>query len=179
MKSSLKPVEKYAYSIFEIAKEEKKLDLYKHNLETINSIIEEVPAFFEAVGDPARDRNERKQIVIKNLEGEIDIYLISLIDLLIDVKSIKLLKKIVLKALDFVNEALSVKKVLITTAYELTKNQIDRLVQSLKKKYACEKIEPIVVVDKSIIGGLSINFESQVLDNSLKTKLFNVVKKTN
>ena len=43
----------------------------------------------------------------------------------------------------------------------------------------CEKIEPIVVVDKSIIGGLSINFESQVLDNSLKTKLFNIVKKVN
>lgn len=62
-------------------------------------------------------------------------------------------------------------EVLIESPYELNKRQLDELVQALSKKFSNLKLNPVVVIDKSLIGGVRVSVGDKVLDGTVKARL--------
>ncbi|HJV86690.1 MAG TPA: F0F1 ATP synthase subunit delta [Noviherbaspirillum sp.] len=58
----------------------------------------------------------------------------------------------------------------ITSAFELTDAQVKDLVATLEKKFG-RKLNPIVKVDNSLIGGVRVAVGDEVLDTSVRAKL--------
>ncbi|MEB0030715.1 F0F1 ATP synthase subunit delta [Undibacterium sp. RTI2.1] len=58
----------------------------------------------------------------------------------------------------------------ITSAFELTAEQVSDLATTLEKKFG-RKLHPTVTVDNSLIGGVRIVVGDQVLDTSVRAKL--------
>ncbi len=58
----------------------------------------------------------------------------------------------------------------ITSAFELTDAQVKDLVATLEKKFD-RKLNPIVKVDNSLIGGVRVAVGDEVLDTSVRAKL--------
>lgn len=58
----------------------------------------------------------------------------------------------------------------ITSAFELTDDQVRELTATLEKKFG-RKLHPTVTVDSSLIGGVRVMVGDQVLDTSVRAKL--------
>ncbi|NMM37706.1 MAG: F0F1 ATP synthase subunit delta [Glaciimonas sp.] len=58
----------------------------------------------------------------------------------------------------------------ITSAFELTKTQVQGLTVTLEKKFG-RKLRPTVTVDSSLIGGVRVMVGDEVLDTSVRAKL--------
>ena len=58
----------------------------------------------------------------------------------------------------------------ITSAFEISAQQVAELVQSLEKKFG-RKLNPTVTVDPSLIGGVRVVVGDEVLDTSVRAKL--------
>ena len=58
----------------------------------------------------------------------------------------------------------------ITSAFELTEDQLADLVKTLEKKFS-RKLNPSVTVDSSLIGGMRVVVGDEVLDTSVRAKL--------
>jgi F-type H+-transporting ATPase subunit delta len=58
----------------------------------------------------------------------------------------------------------------IASAFELSATQVSDLVQTLEKKFS-RKLNPTVVVDPSLIGGVRVVVGDEVLDTSVRAKL--------
>ena len=66
----------------------------------------------------------------------------------------------------------------ITSAYELTKEQMDSITQGLEKRYG-ENVNVKSEVDSTLIGGFSVKCGDEVIDHSIKgrlDKLINQIK---
>lgn len=175
---SLQTIEKFAYSVYEIAKEEKLIQKYKEDLELLTAVFQQAPAFFEILSDVTVEVQKRQEIFKNTFEQDIDKYIVSLVSLLIERGLFKSFRPILKKALRLINTELGVKTVVIRTAFELKDDQYDRLIKALEKKYATT-IEATVVVDPTIIGGILVDFHSEVLDSTVKTKLSSIISKNN
>lgn len=175
---SLQTIEKFAYSVYEIAKEEKLIQKYKEDLELLIVVFQQAPAFFEILSDVTVEVQKRQEIFKNTFEQDVDKYIVSLVSLLIERGLFKSLRPILKKALRLINAELGVKTVVIRTAFELKDDQYDRLIKALEKKYATT-IEATVVVDPTIIGGILVDFHSEVLDSTVKTKLSSIISKNN
>jgi F-type H+-transporting ATPase subunit delta len=62
------------------------------------------------------------------------------------------------------------KNVTVTSSYSLDQDQIGRIKDALQKRTGSE-INVTAEIDKSLIGGIKISYEDQVIDLSLKNKL--------
>ena len=58
----------------------------------------------------------------------------------------------------------------ITSAFELGAEQLTELVKTLEKKFS-RKLNPTVVVDASLIGGVRVVVGDEILDTSVRAKL--------
>jgi F-type H+-transporting ATPase subunit delta len=58
----------------------------------------------------------------------------------------------------------------IHSAFELSAGQLTQLVATLEKKFG-RKLNPTVVVDPSLIGGVRVVVGDEVLDTSVRAKL--------
>ena len=58
----------------------------------------------------------------------------------------------------------------ITSAFDISAQQVADLVQSLEKKFG-RKLNPTVTVDPSLIGGVRVVVGDEVLDTSVRAKL--------
>lgn len=173
---SLQSIEKFAYSIYEIAKEEKLIHKYKEEIELLIVGFQQAPGFFESLSDVTIEASQRQSIFKNTFGKDLDKYLVSLVSLLIERDLFKSLLPILKKALRLINNELGVKTVVIRTAYALKEGQYERLIKALEKKYATT-IEATLVVDPTLIGGISVDFYSEVLDNTIKTKLSSIISK--
>ena len=58
----------------------------------------------------------------------------------------------------------------ITSAFEISSEQVGNLVATLEKKFG-RKLNPTVTVDPSLIGGVRVVVGDEVLDTSVRAKL--------
>ncbi|CAB4829501.1 unannotated protein [freshwater metagenome] len=58
----------------------------------------------------------------------------------------------------------------VTTAVELTSQQVERLSKSLSQKIG-QQVRVNVAVDKNVVGGISIRFADELIDGTLITRL--------
>lgn len=63
----------------------------------------------------------------------------------------------------------------ITSPYQLNQKDINSIVEKVENKLK-KKVIPRIFIDESYIAGISIEYDSKILDNSIKTKLFEIKK---
>ncbi|MCV3728619.1 ATP synthase F1 subunit delta [Ureaplasma miroungigenitalium] len=171
---SIRSVQKYAYALLALAREENKLAEYKEQLEVIYEIIRNYPAFYGTLASSILDKKLRKITLHEVFRKEMNMNIIHFLELLIDREKINYLRSILKKTLKFIDNDLNIRKVIIHTAFELSHEQMNRLVGALTKKLDCT-IEAEQRIDQHMIGGIRVNFEANEIDSSLRTKLDHIV----
>jgi F-type H+-transporting ATPase subunit delta len=83
---------------------------------------------------------------------------------------LKLLEKVLENFKSLVALEKKQKNVTVASSYSLEQDQIERIKLALQKRTGSE-INVSAEIDKSLIGGIKISYEDQVIDLSLKNKL--------
>jgi F-type H+-transporting ATPase subunit delta len=165
----------YAEAAFKRAKENGKTGVWSESLQFL-SLLAQNQELTAIVANPRVSKDKVTHLLFEIGDAQLDDEAKNLIKLLIANGKLKLLPTISslyeqLKAEDegYVN-------VDLYSAYALTKAEQAKYV-SMLEKYLHKKVNPVVVVDKSLIGGIIAKAGDKVIDGSVRGQLQQLAKR--
>jgi len=171
---------RYAQGLFELAREEKKLNKWLRDLKVLNGLVkdESLRAILVDMDDCPDDPLEDKMKKLAGRAGDVDERLLKLVLMLADERKLDLLDQIVdeyQERLDRYHGVEGVEVVDVTTAIPLEAEETEKITERLEKALG----KPVMVkasVDPDIIGGIVIRIGDRLIDGSLRHQL-DVLKK--
>ena len=124
----------------------------------------------QLIDSPKLAYKEKTEVFLSLFEGQIESKTSNFIKVLGESKRISLRPHISKEYRKLLSGTKGSSKVLITSAFELTDEQLKKVTDSLKGRYG-ESLTAEQVIDKSLIGGFSIKCGDEVTDYSVKGKL--------
>ena len=158
----------YAQAIFEHSEE------WTEDLGRVVNVIKQ-PNVARLIGSPKLAYKEKAEIFIGLFQGEIQNKTANFLKVLGEAKRLSLLPDILNEYQKLLAKKNKLNNVLITTAFELSEAQEEQLDGLLKKRYG-KNLSTKVVVNKDLIGGLTIKSGDEVIDLSTKGKLLKLKK---
>jgi F-type H+-transporting ATPase subunit delta len=166
---------RYAKALYDLAKEDKKHDAVKNDMDTVITCYRESEEFKNFIQSPVLKESVKINLLKSIFRGKVSDLSMSLFDLLVKNKRESYLPFIALNYLHFYKEDLGIKEAVLITAVPLDKNFRENFLKYLNKKLKT-KIEMAEKVDTGIIGGFKLKIEDQQIDASIASHL-NRIKK--
>ena len=130
----------------------------------------ETPEVQLLIDSPKMAYKEKTEVFLSLFEGQIESKTSNLVKVLGESKRISLIPHITKEYRKLLSGTKSSSEVVITSAFELSAEQLEKVVDSLKGRYGdSSTVEQ--VIDNSLIGGFSIKCGDEVTDYSIKGKL--------
>ena len=159
----------YAEAIFEIAEQDNSVDSWIKDLALISASFQE--NLIQALIDtPDISQREKAEKFVSIFEGEVSAKTINFLKTLGQANRLKILDNIILNFLELVAKKRNQKNVVVSSAFELESDQLEKIKLAMQKRLGADIIITSAV-DKTLIGGMKISYEDQVIDLSLKNKL--------
>ena len=130
------------------------------------------------ISSPEKAYKEKTEIFVDLFDGQVQQKTINFLKVLGEAKRLSLLPTISSEYKKLLAERDSSSELTITSAYELTKEQVDSITKGLEKRYG-ENVNVKSEVDSALIGGFSVKCGDEVIDHSIKgrlDKLINQIK---
>lgn len=163
----------YAAALFQLAVEEDACESYLQGLHQVQMAVMESPEYMEFLASPAIPLGERLGAIEEAFGKALPEHLVSFLKLLCENGRIRILVDCIKEFGRLVMAQSGRVAATVTSAIALSQEQQEALCQKLSKMTGKE-IDPIYVVDPSLIGGLKIDIEGKTYDGSLKSRLRDV-----
>jgi len=159
----------YAEAAFSIAKQDSSIEEWSSDMQKIKAVFTN-EKIISLLSNPDLSYSDKTQIFLDLFEGEISDKASSFIKVCGDNKRLKNLPEIINFFNELALESLNKKNVAVFSPFQLEEKQIQKITSALEKRLDSEVVIDFEI-DKSLIGGLKIAYEDQVLDMSIKRKL--------
>ncbi len=159
----------YAEAAFSIAKQDSSIEEWSSDMQKIKAVFTN-EKIISLLSNPDLSYSDKTQIFLDLFEGEISDKASSFIKVCGDNKRLKNLPEIINFFNELALESLNKKNVAVFSSFQLEEKQIQKITSALEKRLDSEVVIDFEI-DKSLIGGLKIAYEDQVLDMSIKRKL--------
>lgn len=130
----------------------------------------ETPEVQMLIDSPKLAYKEKTEVFLSLFEGQIESKTTNLVKVLGESKRISLIPHISKEYRKLLSGTKSSSEVVITSAFELSTEQLEKVTDSLKGRYG-DSLTVEQVIDNSLIGGFSIKCGDEVTDYSIKGKL--------
>lgn len=162
----------YAIALFDLLLEQNKLTEVTEDFEMVTSLILSDKNYLRLLEHP-QVTTEEKKALIKELFTSLDQSLLHFLYVLIDNKRINLIQEIYTIFYELYKSYLQVMEVEAITSEALTETQIEAITNNLSQKYR-RKVVLSNVIDRSIIGGIRIVTDHEIIDHSISKQLENL-----
>merc|ERR1712078_298549 len=159
--------EPYADALLELAKANNCVDAITADVNDLLTFLTSVPLLASYFENPVISMANKKELVNTVMGSKLNPYMLKFLQFLIDRRRIAFFERY----LELVYEFADIKVVTVKTVVPLSYRQERRIIRELKEFTSAKEIRLIREVDKSILGGLVIKIDSQVIDISLKGQL--------
>lgn len=159
----------YAKALFELANDSEKQEFYD-TLKIINQVIEEDEEVIKVFEHPRITPDQKKEIIKNVLTNKVSDTFLNFLYVVIDHQRISNLKDIAESYKDLFDDYLNLKEVDVYTKYPLTSDQKQELRVYLAKHYN-KKIVINEHLDSSLVGGIKVVVDNEVLDATALNKL--------
>ena len=159
----------YAEAAFSIAKQDSSIEEWSSDMQKIKAVFTN-EKIISLLSNPDLSYSDKTQIFLDLFEGEISDKASSFIKVCGDNKRLKNLPEIINFFNELALESLNKKNVAVFSPFQLEEKQIKKITSALEERLDSEVVIDFEI-DKSLIGGLKIAYEDQVLDMSIKRKL--------
>ncbi len=165
----------YARAAFDFAKEHNAVEQWLNMLMFIDGIVKNTD--FQQI---LKSGNSIliTTVLTKVTENYLDKYGLNFVKLLIENKRLEVAENILKEFIRLKNVDEKIMNVEVVSAEKLSKSDINKLLTYLKKKYQ-QSINLNNTIDPSILGGVIIKTETDVLDDSLKHRIESLAKELN
>lgn len=155
----------YALAVFSLAKEEKRSDSFLDSLNNFaDQTDEETYKFF---AHPKISKEIKKGTLDKVVEDNL---VKNLLKVLIDNERFDLVSDVAKAYQEILDDMNQVMKVLVYSKESLTKTNINKVISKLSTDYQ-RKVEIEELIDETILGGFRLEFEGNVIDETINRKL--------
>jgi F-type H+-transporting ATPase subunit delta len=169
MAESITIARPYAQAVFRLARESKSLKAWSDRLQRLAAIAQDAE-MTKVVGNPKFSASQVANLFV-SLSGEPgNQELTSFIGILAENERLDVLTQIqeIYEQLKSKDEG--VKEAVISSAFPLNDAQLKNLMSQLESHFS-SKLQPLVEVDATLIGGIKVAVGDQVLDASVRGKL--------
>lgn len=160
----------YAKALYAVAREKGKVGEWREQLAGLAAVAadEKVAGYLSSpeVGTERQGEAFLKLVESLNVEGELR----NLINAMASNDRLSALGEVHRQFIAMADAEQSVQKAVIYTPYPIEDAQLESIVASIQKSRGV-RIDPTVQIDRSLIGGLKIEFGDKVLDLSYKGRL--------
>ena len=158
----------YGLALFEIAKEENKLDLYKQNLEFIQEALDQ--SHLKFFNQKMVNQEDRIALLEKCFKENVQPMVLNFLKLLVVKGRMTNLFEIIKEYKELYNEALGLVEGIVYSTTVLNNDQIKAIETAVSKKEG-KKVLLTSKIDESLIGGIKVVIEDHVYDGSMKNKI--------
>jgi F-type H+-transporting ATPase subunit delta len=162
---------RYAKSLFDLAKNEGKLDKIHQDVLYIREVAV-LPDFAAVMKNPLISEDKKEAIFIALFQDKVEKLTLNTLMIMAEHNREAYLLDICRTFHLLYNEEKHVSAVTITSAVELSKNAVDNILAEFKTKGLIESnVELNIKIDPSIIGGFILQYKDQVYNASIVYKL--------
>lgn len=160
---------RYAESLFDLAIEERAIDTYQKDMLKIQEVFED-ESFVKFFSHVAVLDEVKVDVLKKSFEGQVSLYVYNFLLLLIKRRRMKYIQGICQQFQSLCNDYFGIKEGKLYSAYELDDSQLKKIEHAIGKKEG-KKVKLRVVIDERLIGGIKVEVDNHVYDDSLSYKL--------
>lgn len=159
----------YGKALFELAEESGRTEAVIEDVKTVQRALCENPDYVSLLDTPALSKGEKLGLIDKAFAGA-DEYLLNLIKILCERRSVHLFSAIAESFYTLYDEARGIERVEAITAVLMTDGQKE----AMKNKLEAITGKTVVLVnrlDPSILGGVVLRYSGVQLDGSIRSRL--------
>lgn len=161
----------YGDSLFELALEEGKMDLFFREAEFVHQVLSENEDLVKLMIHPKIGKEEKQQVIENIFKSTLSDEMTGFLIIVIKKGRFKEIKAILSYFVAKVKEYKKIGVAFVTTAVQLRQEQKDALVERLIETTEYETMEMNYATDSSLIGGMIVRIGDRVVDSSIKHKL--------
>jgi F-type H+-transporting ATPase subunit delta len=165
---------RYAEAIFQIAREQDKLEEWRTSLREVVEVLQQV--LWQQVLQSCRIPLESKHKLLSQGFPEKDPLVLNLVSVLVSRGRLGLFPQIVAEYERLLDRYSGIEHAQVVTAVSLEKEDQQRLAEVLSI-FSGHEVIVDTEVDSSIVGGLVVRLEDKVIDGSVKGRLSELKKK--
>jgi F-type H+-transporting ATPase subunit delta len=166
---------RYALAIYKIAEEKGKVKEYLEELRQIVKLIKADPKLLEIIEHPEVSTTAKEKIFTDIFKGRIDEDIFSFLMILIKKDRIMDIENALKEFENIYLEKNNTVVAKVKTVVPLKADEEKSLVEKLEKKFN-KKVLIRSELDPSIIGGVYVNINNEVIDGTIKSKLSEMKK---
>ena len=159
----------YAEAAFETAKADDTLDAWSADFSLIELALED-QKMLQLVETPSISQSEKTSIFCDVFRDEVQDKFVNFLTVAGSANRLRLLNDISKNFKELVAKEKNLKNIRVASSYRIDKEQLKQIEAALKKRMKAE-VSIVTEIDKSLIGGLKISYDDQVIDLSIKNKL--------
>lgn len=163
----------YSNALFEITQEEKSSADVLNELSSLGVIFSENPDFIKLLSSPTLNVTEKQKIVSEILKDKISDTTFNFINVIVEKNRISYIDKIIESYKVLYNECNGILEITAITSTAMSNTLRKKLVDKLES-VSSKKITLVEKIDKSILGGIILNYGNTQIDDSIKSKLDNL-----
>lgn len=168
MKGSLET--NYAEALFELCKERENLDEVHLEMSWLAEVLEKNEELLKFLNAPTIEAADRKKVLNNVFEGELSKTAFDFLCVAVDNKRIKYMPKIIESFNSLYNEEKNILEVTAITTIPLSETLREKLIKKLES-VSGNTIVLKEKIDKSIIGGIVLEYSNTQIQGSVKHKL--------
>lgn len=167
--------ERYAKALLDVAIDHNYMNEFNTQINLIANTFKENYELMAALVNPTVNATAKKKIV-EQVFDEFDPKVISFLKILVEKERINEVVGIAKQYNIFVDKIKEKLNIQIISAFEIEQSQIQGICEKFKKIYGSKSVEPTVLLDKSLIGGIVVKVGDKVYDNSIKTRINSMIE---
>ena len=161
---------RYALALFEVTREQGKLDPVQGDMRELRKVFRESADLRALLGSPKISGSKKKEM-LKGLFAGADILTVNLLQVLVDAQRISEAADVADEFIEMANESAGIAEAKVYSTRPLTDEEQQELSTVFAGKVGKQSLRIDNIVDPSLIGGVRIRIGNRIYDNSLKTKL--------
>ena len=158
--------DRYAESLFDLAKEENKVTQYLDDIKLVGEVLDSDPQIVQFFNHVLIENDKKIQLLDQSFKGNVDQYVLNFLKLLVQSRRIRYIDDIVKSYINLSNQYLGI----IYTPYELTDQQIQDIEKAISQKEN-KKVTLKVSIDPSLLGGIKVQIANRIYDGTIKNKV--------
>ena len=162
--------DRYAESLFDLAKEENKVTQYLDDIKLVGEVLDSDPQIVQFFNHVLIENDKKIQLLDQSFKGNVDQYVLNFLKLLVQSRRIRYIDDIVKSHINLSNQYLGIEEGMIYTPYELTDQQIQDIEKAISQKEN-KKVTLKVSIDPSLLGGIKVQIANRIYDGTIKNKV--------
>jgi F-type H+-transporting ATPase subunit delta len=161
----------YSQALFKVASSKGQLEKHLSELEKVMDLLKTHPQLQQILSNPSVNNQKKKKVLQDLLLGKIDSQILNFLLLLIDKRRLDGLWDISKKYRQLVQKELGILNAHLITAVPIDVKLKEKVKSKLEQLYR-KKIEIQESVNPQIIGGMILMVDNQMIDHSIKNRLY-------